>query len=94
MLYIMEIIKYCKPLFIFTGTLISLSSIHWLLVLIYHYYCLDRTVYGIITNMVYMGNPICASINKIQSILLDQYLLYISAGLITLTTWISNVINI
>ena len=89
----MEIIKYCKPLFIFTGTIISLSSIHWLLMLIYHYYCLDKTVFGIFTNMVYMGNPICASINKIQSLLVDQYLIYIGAGIIALSSWVSSTIN-
>ena len=59
-------IKVFKPIFIFLGTLFMVSSVQWLLMLIYHNYCLDTSVYGIITNMVSMGGPVCQSLNKIQ----------------------------
>jgi len=86
-------INYFRPLLLFLGTIFAISTLQWLLMIIYHHYCLDQTVYGIFKNMITMGNPICNSLNKIQSILLDHYLVYVAAGILSVSSYISNFIN-
>ena len=89
----MEVVKSCcKSSIIFVGTLFLISLVQWLIVLVYHTYCLDRTFYGFITNMVTIGGPLCQALNRIQLTLSENYIAYLGVGLVTLFSGINRML--
>jgi len=69
------------------GTILLISSIHWGLIFAYNNICINRSIWGFITNVVYMGSPLCLMINELQ-FTLSKYFITIMAGTTTsIITW-------
>ena len=70
MKYINSVYNLFFPILQFVGICMLISSIQWFILMIYNYYCLDKTMFGFVTNIITLGSPICNALNKIQSTLL------------------------
>ena len=64
-----------KSFFVFLGTIFTISTIQWLSIEFYTYFCHDNTLLGFVKNMFYMGSPVCVFVNNIQTALMNHYIL-------------------
>ena len=78
----------------FLGICMFISCLQWLLMIIYNTYCHNDTIYGVITNMLTLGSPLCSGINKVQQTLNEYYIVYLGIGTLGIISGISNCIGI
>jgi len=71
------------------GLILLISSGHWLLIQLYNYLCINFTLWGFITNMVYMGSPVCQLINEVQFALSKYYITIITGIASSFIAWLS-----
>jgi hypothetical protein len=65
---------------IFLTTLFIVSIVQWLCVRFMATYCHVGGLWGIISNPIYMGSPICLGVNNVQIALVNHYVGIIAAG--------------
>lgn len=80
------------PLIKFMSFCLIMSSIQWIIIMIYNHYCLDSSIYGIVTNIFTLGSPICSSLNKIQTFISDSYITFFGGGILLFTGWVNNLL--
>ena len=71
------------------GLILLISSGHWLLIQLYNYLCINFTLWGFITNIVYMGSPVCQLINEVQFALSKYYITIITGIASSFIAWLS-----
>lgn len=77
------------PISISLFTIICTISLHYMLTRLYISLCISQGIFGIVTHILYMGNPMCQTINYIQfhiSTWYISYLVIISANVIAYIT--------
>lgn len=94
MKYLNNIYIFFSPLLYFIGVCLLISSFQWSILMIYNYYCLDKSMLGFFTNIFTLGSPICNAMNRIQSTLSDYYITYIGIGILGLISWINGFLKI
>ena len=84
--------KLLKPFFIFIGTALLISAVHWLIVKVFIYYCFDVGLMGILTNFFTLGSPVCQLLNALQHSLSSSYIKLWATTAISLTAWTVGII--
>lgn len=83
---IIKLLNKCKYVI---GSILFLTSLHWGLMYLYSYVCVNFSLWGFITNIIYMGSPMCLLINELQYALSKHYVTIMASTAITIITWIT-----
>ena len=69
------------------GTILAVSSAHWLLMFIYGYICVNFSFWGLITNTIYLGSPLCMLLNEVQFMLSKYYISIMTGAATSIIMW-------
>ena len=84
--FIIDTLDKCKYV---VGTILILSSLHWGLIYLYSSICINISLWGFITNIIYMGSPMCFMINEVQYALSNHYVTIMASTAVSIITWIT-----
>jgi len=73
----------------FLATIFGLSAFHWIFMKIYISICVDLSIWGLITNVIYMGSPVCHFINQVQYEISKYYSTIWASIVLSFVTWIT-----
>ena len=88
------VFKTFKFMFRLSGIAVFISFTHWMLMTIYISWCFRSDYYGIITNLITIGSPICTAINKLQIFISENFLQFIMNIIMVCNSYIQSIINI
>ena len=84
--FIFDLLDKCKYV---VGTLLLLSAVHWGLIYLYSLICINISVWGFVTNIIYMGSPMCLMINEVQYALSKHFVTIMASTAVSMITWIT-----
>ena len=79
-----------KSVLVFFTTAFIPSSIQWFCMTLYINYCHNNSIFGIITNTLTLGSPLCIVLNKILFNITEYYILFTMSGAVLLISWLKN----
>ena len=81
------IVKMIRPLGVFLGTILALSTVQWACVQFLATYCSTWGWTGPIINLLSLGSPVCHFVNKFQVALADHYIMIWASALAAAVAW-------
>jgi hypothetical protein len=78
-----------RPILVFIGTILLVSTIQWLGVQFLATYCGPYSWLGPIYNLLSLGSPLCHFVNHVQVALADYYVAIWGSTAVALITWFS-----
>lgn len=84
-----NMISFMRPILMFIGTILLVSTIQWLGIQFLSQYCAPYSWFGPIYNLLSLGSPLCHFINHVQVSLADYYIAIWSSTAVACIAWFS-----